>query len=140
MYHIPHECIVDGDRLDLLLLNLGWIDDTIDEEAMCTEDELLLGRLLLLSDVDGKQPSVMAIICKCTSLIPWLFKHIGRANSNDDPSFTGGLITTAATSPIYHTALRLHSLEVLSAIMQHEDYSSNHRGPDLSWWITPLLK
>ncbi|KAL3821764.1 hypothetical protein ACHAXA_000263 [Cyclostephanos tholiformis] len=136
---------VDGDGLDLLSSNLGRIDDTVEEEARCVEDALTLveslldldragalGRSSSSSDVDVERPSVAAIICERTSLVPWLFERISRANGDDDSSFAGGSIATAATSPISPAGLRLHSSEVLSAIIQHEDYSTNRRGPRLT--------
>ena len=82
------------------------------------------------SSYDGDRPSVAAVICERTSLISWLFERIGRAN--DDDGSAVGSIATGATSPTSPAALRLHSSEVLSAIIQHEDYSTNRRGPRLA--------
>ena len=135
---------VDGGGLDLLSSNLGRLDESVDEEARCAEDALALVESLLDLDRagalgrgpsssspsgdggdDGERPSVAACICERTSLVPWLFERIGR--TTDDPG-----AAAAATSPLTPDSLRLHSSEVLSAILQHEDYSANMRGPRLA--------
>ena len=74
-------------------------------------------------DDGGERPSVAACICKQTSLVPWLFEQIGRATY--DPGGGGG---GAAMSPHLPDLLMLHSSEVLSAILQHEDLSANMHG------------
>ena len=135
---------VDGGGLDLLSSNLGRLDESVDEESRCAEEVLALVESLL--DLDrgppssspsgdgggggdeddgGERPSVAACICERTSLVPWLFERIGR--TADDPG-----AAAAATSPPPPDSLRLHSSEVLSAILQHEDYSANMRGPRLA--------
>ena len=144
---------VDGGGLDLLSSNLGRLDESVDEESRCAEEVLALVESLL--DLDragalgrgppssspsgdgggggddeddgGERPSVAACICERTSLVPWLFERIGR--TADDP---GAAAAAAATSPPPPDSLRLHSSEVLSAILQHEDYSANMRGPRLA--------
>ncbi|KAL7536932.1 hypothetical protein ACHAXR_007487, partial [Thalassiosira sp. AJA248-18] len=123
---------VDGGGLDLLSSNLGRFDESVDEDAKGVEDGLTLVESLLDLDQSGvlrnarandqgrSSLSVVSCICKQTTLMSWLFRRIEEADHNDE-------VTTAAAAPISPAVLKLHSSEVLSAILQHEDYSVHGR-------------
>jgi beta-catenin-like protein 1 len=136
---------VDGNGLDLLSSNLGRLDECVAEDAKGVEDALTLVEYLLdldhagalgrsssasgvgAGDAEGK--SVVVCICEQTALLSWLFERIGREDNSDGGTKNTTTTTTIANSP---AVLRLHSSEVLSAILQHEDYTTNTRGPRLT--------
>ena len=130
---------VDGGGLELMTSNLGRFDETVEEEAKGIEDVLALveslldldragvlqnggGKLDNENDQDGKTPSVVSSICKQTSFVAWLFNRIEKRDNAD----------ATATAPTSPAVLNLHASEVLSAILQHEDYSTQRCGTKLS--------
>ena len=128
---------VDGGGLELLSSNLGRFDESVDEDAKGVEDALTLVESLLdldragvLTRIDDDKKgeasmSVVACICKQTSFLSWLFKRIDEADQYEDSTTAK---TTSANAPISPAVLKLHSSEVLSAILQHEDYSMQRCG------------
>jgi hypothetical protein len=118
----------------------------VEEDAKGIEDALTLVEYLLdldragafgrsssasgvgAGDAEGK--SVVVCICEQTALLSWLFKRIV---SVEKITMTGeqtkNTTTTIANSP---AVLRLHSSEVLLAILQHKDYTTNTCGPQLT--------
>jgi hypothetical protein len=107
---------VNRGGVNLLSLNLGRLDESVEDEAMCTKDEITLveslldldrvgalGRGLLSSllgdsgigddgDDGGEHHSVMAQICEQTLLVPWLFEQIERATY--DPGGAAAAMST----------------------------------------------
>ena len=117
--------------LDSISNNLGRFDESIEEDAKGVEDALTLietlldldrSRVLKQNAKETEEPmSVAASICK-TSLLSWLFNRIEK---NDDSD-------AAASNPISPAVIRLHASEVLSTIVQHEDYSMKRCGVRLA--------
>ena len=113
--------------LDSISNNLGRFDESVEEDAKGVEDALTLIETLLDLDrsrvlnQNAKQTdelmSVASSTCK-TSLLSWLFNRIEK---NDDSD-------AAASNPISPAVIRLHASEVLSTIVQHEDYSMKKCG------------
>mmetsp|Transcript_19656 Transcript_19656/g.39433 ORF Transcript_19656/g.39433 Transcript_19656/m.39433 type:complete len:782 (-) Transcript_19656:3176-5521(-) len=127
---------VDGGGLELLVSNIGRLEENVEAEAKGIEDILTLMESLLDLDRAGvlqqtsdngdeeenKSVSVMALLCKQTLFLSWLFGRIEKKNEIDATA-------TAPTSPV---VLKLHASEVLSTILQHEDYSMQRCGDKLS--------
>lgn len=127
---------VDGGGLDLLSSNLGRFDESVDEDAKGVEDSLTLVESLLdlertgvlqnaRTDEKEEPPSVVACICKQTTFLSWLFQRIQEDDNGDEEGKT-------TSGPISPAVLKLHSSEVLSTIIQHEDYSMQRCGEKLA--------
>lgn len=134
-----------GGGMELLSSNLGRLDISVEEEAKGVEDVLTLVESLLDLDRMGvlsttnnnenddddnnnnheSRQSIVMCICKQTTFMSWLFQHIEKMNMEDDSALT---TSTAAATPISPAVLKLHASEVLSAILQHEDYSMQRCG------------
>ena len=132
---------VKGGGLELITSNLGRYDETVEEDAKGVEDVLTLVESLLDLDRAGvlnlnhissrgeeneeqkenssMPSSIVACICQQTTLLSWLFKRIEKSNddNNDEVTTTDGTISPEV--------IKLHASELLSAILQHEDYSGN---------------
>jgi beta-catenin-like protein 1 len=136
---------VKGGGLDLITSNLGRYDESVEEDAKGVEDVLTLVESLL--DLDragvlqfdyssstttekeaGKEmngsmknmpSSIVSCICQQTTFLSWLFQRIEKSNDGDSDEAT----TIATDSSISPAVIKLHSSEILSAILQHEDYS-----------------
>jgi len=126
---------VDGGGLEMLSSNLGRFDETVEDDAKGVEDALTLVESLLDLDRTGvlqsgrtsdqqESLSVVSCICKQTAFLSWLFQRIEETDSSDEAT-----TSPAAISP---AVLKLHSSEVLSAILQHEDYSMQRCGSKLA--------
>lgn len=126
---------VDGGGLELITSNLGRFDETVEEDAKGIEDSLTLVESLLdldrsgiLQRASGKEkplPSVVSCICNQTTFVAWLFGRIDKKESDADHAAT-------ANATISPAVLKLHSSEVLSSILQHEDYSMQRCGRALA--------
>lgn len=127
---------VDGGGVELLSSNLGRFDESVDEDARGTEDALTLVENLLDldragalrvpdGDATGERKSVAEVICRQSSLVPWLLRRMDEAEPDGDDERAARL-----ARPIPPAVIRLHSSEVLSAILQHEDYAVH--GPRLA--------
>lgn len=121
---------VDGNGLDLLSSNLGRLDESVEEDAKGVEDALTLveylldlDRLVLGRSSTGKYKSVVACICEKTALLSWLFERISKEEEDADDERTVHSTATKAIA-ISPAVIRLHSAEILSVILQHEDYTS----------------
>ena len=145
------DAFVDGGGLDLLSSNLGRFDEAVEEDAAGVEDALTLAESLLDLDragvlradamADGRggtkdnapPSSVASCLCERTSFVSWLFRRIGREDSDDvdNDSSQPDKPTTSAVS-VSPAVVRLHASEVLSAVLQHEDYSSRRCGRRLA--------
>jgi len=66
---------------------------------------------------------VIDSICK-TLLLSWLFRRIETKNNNSNNNSNNN---DSASNPISPAVIRLHVSEVLSTILQHEDYSMKRR-------------
>ncbi|KAK1745498.1 beta-catenin-like protein 1 [Skeletonema marinoi] len=136
---------VKGGGLDLITSNLGRYDESVEEDAKGVEDVLTLVESLL--DLDragvlqfdyssstttekeaGKEmngsmknmpSSIVSCICQQTTFLSWLFQRIEKSNDGDSDEAT----TIATDSSISPAVIKLHASEILSAILQHEDYS-----------------
>ena len=137
---------VKGGGLDLITSNLGRYDESVEEDAKGVEDVLTLVESLLDLDragvlqfdnsyaaeeeMDGtmkKIPSsIVSCICQQTTFLSWLFQRIEKSNDGDSDETT--TITTVADSSISPAVIKLHASEILSAILQHEDYSGETNG------------
>mmetsp|Transcript_14339 Transcript_14339/g.24507 ORF Transcript_14339/g.24507 Transcript_14339/m.24507 type:complete len:580 (+) Transcript_14339:3-1742(+) len=130
---------VDAGGLDLLSSNLGRFDESVEEDAKGVEDALTLVESLLDLDragvlrpersdkeEDGLASSVAACICQQTSLVSWLFQRIEKSDGESDG------FEAAASAPISPSVLKLHASEVLSTILQNEDYTTKRCGHKLS--------
>ena len=132
---------VDGGGLDLLAANLGRFDESVEEDARGVEDSLALVEALLDldrtgvlqrapgaeeggDDPDGATPSVVACLFQ-TAFLPWLVRRIEQDDDADDG-------TAPAAVPVSPSVVRLHASEVLSAILQHEDYATGRCGSKLA--------
>ncbi len=127
---------VDGGGVELLVSNIGRLDENVEAEAKGIEDILTLLEALLDLDREGvlqqtsgggdeegkKSFSVVTLLCKQTYLLSWLFGRIEKKNEVD----------ATATAPTSPAVLKLHASEVLSTILQHEDYSMQRCGVKLS--------
>ena len=137
---------VDGGGIDLLSSNLGRFDESIEEDAKGVEDALTLIESLLDLDRSGvlqsareggkrgkeddkETLSIVASICQQTSFLSWLFQRIDKS---DDDSSHEEIAVATASAPISPAVLKLHASEVLSAILQHEDYSTQKCGGKLA--------
>ena len=122
---------VDGNGLDLLSSNLGRLDESVEEDAKGVEDALTLveylldlDRLVLGRSSTGKyNKSVVACICEKAALLSWLFERISKEEEDADDEQTVHSTATKAIA-ISPAVIRLHSAEILSVILQHEDYTS----------------
>jgi len=152
---------LDGGGLELLSSNLGRLDESVDEEeAKSVEDILTLVESLLDLDrmgvlltqtsssssssraFDGDEDnnsrsSVVACICQQTTFLSWLFQRIEKSDSSsteNDAALNNATAAAAAAAaaPISPAVLKLHASEVLSAILQHEDYSMQRCGGKLA--------
>ncbi|KAL7499663.1 hypothetical protein ACHAWT_007290 [Skeletonema menzelii] len=137
---------VKGGGLDLITSNLGRYDESVEEDAKGVEDVLTLVESLLDLDragvlqfdnsyaaeeeMDGtmkKIPSsIVSCICQQTTFLSWLFQRIEKSNDGDSDETT--TITTVVDSSISPAVIKLHASEILSAILQHEDYSGETNG------------
>ncbi|KAL9178718.1 hypothetical protein ACHAXT_003849 [Thalassiosira profunda] len=125
---------VEGGGMDLLASNLGRFDEAVAEDAQGIEDALTLVESLLDLDRTGllqsakegekESSSVVACICDETPLVSWLLERIERSDGEDEAA--------AASAPISPAVLKLHASEVLSAVLQHEDYASRRCGKRLA--------
>ena len=125
---------VDGGGLELLSSNLSRFDESVDEDARGTEDALTLvenlldldraGVLRVSDDGTKERSSVVEVICRQSSLVPWLLRRMDEAEPDGEEERAARL-----ARPISPAVIKLHSSEVLSAILQHEDYAA--RGPGL---------
>ena len=129
------KAFVNGGGLDLLSSNLGRFDESIEEDAKGVEDGLSLVESLLDlerngilqqqqqsdGDMEEEYVSIVKCICTQTAFISWLFQRIDK--SDDDTSSDNEM--TTATTTISPAVLKLHASEVLSTILQHEDYTMN---------------
>lgn len=130
---------IDGNGLDLLSSNLGRLDESVDEDTKGVEDALTLVEYLLDLDRvtvlgrssaggynmgEGGQLSVVACICEKTALLSWLFERVSKEEDDDEVRTIQNMVTTTTTPAV----VRLHCAEVLSVILQHEDYT----GPRLA--------
>jgi len=134
---------VNGGGLDLLSSNLGRFDESIEEDAKGVEDGLSLVESLLDlerngilqqqrqsdGDMEEEYVSIVKCICTQTTFISWLFQRIDKS---DDDTSSDNETTTTATTTISPAVLKLHASEVLSTILQHEDYTMNKCGCKLS--------
>ena len=146
---------VNGGGLDLLSSNLGRFDESIEEDAKGIEDVLtlvesildlersgVLQRDVVQSDDQEREEdddnnnnnkssmSIVACICQQTTLLSWLFQRIDK--SDNDSSNNEATATSTASAPISPAVLKLHASEVLSTILQHEDYSTSRCGSRLA--------
>jgi beta-catenin-like protein 1 len=140
---------VDGNGLDLLSSNLGRLDENVEEDAKGVEDALtlieylleldrlaVLGRSSLTGGYTNKeeeggsrhQSSVVACICEKTSLLSWLFERISKEEEDDDDDKVRTVQNTTTTTTTTPAVIRLHCAEVLSVILQHEDYTTSLYG------------
>ena len=117
---------------DAIANNLGRFDESLEEDARGVEDSLTLIESFLDLDRAGvlnesqsseskDSVSVVDYICK-TTLLSWLLNRVEKNDESDD----------AANNPISPAVIRLHASEVLSTIIQHEDYSSKKCGVRLA--------
>ena len=134
---------VEGSGLELITSNLGRFDETVEEEAKGIEDVLTLAESLIDFDQKGvlqkemssaimkemsenkcdrKNLSIVASLCNQTTFVSWLFNRIEKRDDTD----------STASAPISSAVIKLHSSEVLSAILQHEDYSMRRCGNKLA--------
>lgn len=125
---------LDGGGLELLSSNLGRFDESVEEDAKGVEDALTLAESLL--DLDragvlrgaksnedgGGSPSVVECVCEQTTFLSWLFQRIEKEEEE----------ASATTAPISPAVVKLHASEVLSAVLQHEDYSTRSCGSKLT--------
>jgi beta-catenin-like protein 1 len=132
--------------LDAIANNLGRFDESMEEEAKGVEDALTLVESLLDLDragvlysgqtsnddderkrsSDKSVASVVSAVCK-TGLLSWLFQRIEKNDTSNDDSNS-----MAANNPISPAVIRLHASEVLSTILQHEDYCTKKCGAKLA--------
>ena len=142
---------VDGGGLDFITSNLGRYDESVEEDAKGVEDVLTLVESLLDLDRAGvlqfsndddhleddveengsntkkkKITSIVSCICQQTTFLSWLFRRIEKSNDGFNSSDDKRMSTT--DSPISPAVIKLHASEILSAILQHEDYSGNKNG------------
>ena len=130
---------ITGGGLDLLISNLGRYDEGVVEDAKGVEDTLTLVEALLDMDragvlqLDGddggdddnneakmnmsatttaRMSSILSCMCQQTTFLSWLFQRIEKSNDNDEE------ITTTTDKPVSPAVIKLHSSEVLSAILQ----------------------
>jgi beta-catenin-like protein 1 len=141
---------LNGGGMELLSSNLGRLDESVDEEAKGVEDVLTLVESLLDLDRMGvltrtsssrtldddnnndnySRSSVVACICQQTTFVSWLFQRIEKSDSSTEDN---AVLNNAATAaPISPAVLKLHASEVLSAILQHADYSMQRCGGKLA--------
>ena len=146
---------ITGGGLELLISNLGRYDEGVVEDAKGVEDTLTLVEALLDMDragvlrLDGgggggggdndddakmmtaattaRMSSIVSCICQQTTFLSWLFQRIEKSNDNDE-EMSSSLITATADKPVSPAVIKLHASEVLSAILQHEDYSGDKNG------------
>jgi beta-catenin-like protein 1 len=141
---------IDGGGMELLSSNLGRLDESVEEEAKGVEDILTLveslldldrmGVLLTNNEKDNnddddedddvsRSSSIVMCICQQTTFLSWLFQRIEKSDSSNKEEDSA--LTTAA-APVSPAVLKLHASEVLSAILQHEDYSMHRCGGKIS--------
>eukprot|EP00956_Cyclotella_meneghiniana_P040002 scaffold184705_cov24-Cyclotella_meneghiniana.AAC.1 len=135
---------IDEGGFEALSNNLGRYDETIEEDARGVEDALTLieslldlDRLGVLSssqnnnednDNDEEDSSSVVIDSICKTLLPsWLFRRIEIKNNNSNNNNDDNSNNDSASNPISPAVIRLHVSEVLSTILQHEDYSMKRR-------------
>jgi len=138
---------VKGGGLDLITSNLGRFDESVEEDAKGVEDVLTLMESLLDLDRAGvlqlnstekeveengsssMKKSIVSCICHQTTFLSWLFQRIEKSDDGgDDKSNNSDEITTTINSAISPAVIKLHASELLSAILQHEDYSGETNG------------
>mmetsp|Transcript_24940 Transcript_24940/g.53128 ORF Transcript_24940/g.53128 Transcript_24940/m.53128 type:complete len:756 (+) Transcript_24940:44-2311(+) len=135
---------VDGGGMELLSSNLGRFDESVEEDAKGVEDALSLVESLLDLDRTGvlqgaradddrdEYLSVVSCICKQTTFLSWLFQRIEKEDDDEEAP------TLTASAPVSPAVLKLHASEVMSAILQHEDYSTQRCGERLA--VLPKYK
>ncbi|KAL7441319.1 hypothetical protein ACHAXM_007787 [Skeletonema potamos] len=135
---------VKGAGLDLITSNLGRFDESVEDDAKGVENVLTLMESLLdldragvlqlnsaeteeeenISSMEKTKPSLSIVsrICHQTTFLSWLCQRIEKSNYGDEKSDE---ISPITISP---AVIKLHSSELLSAILQHEDYSGEKNG------------